>query len=102
MLGPVKLLNVCSRYEKWMERSKTSQLGEDDDKDQRREQQKLPANHPAMRKAQNVVPKHKKGPRSEIKRPEQILKKRREDEKKASRKGMKKGKGGKKVSAGRR
>ena len=93
---------ILSRYEKWMERSKKSQLGEEDDEDQTREQQRLPANHPAMRKAQNVVPKHKKGPRSEIKRPEQILKKRREDEKKAARKGGKKGKGGKKNNAGKR
>jgi len=38
--------------------------------------QGLPRNHPAMKKARESVPKHKKGPRNEIKRPEQILKQR--------------------------
>ena len=46
----------------------------------------LPANHPALKKAQNAVPKHKKGPRFEIKRPEQILKLRQEEEKREARK----------------
>merc|ERR1712083_623940 len=45
----------------------------------------LPSNHPAMKKARNAVPAHKKGPRNEIQRPEQILKKRIIEEKKSAR-----------------
>ena len=37
-----------------------------------------------MKKARESVPKHKKGPRNEIKRPEQILKQRKLDDKKRS------------------
>ena len=44
-----------------------------------------------MRKAREAVPKHKKGPRNEIKRPEQILKQRKINDKKMS-KNMRKGK----------
>ena len=39
-----------------------------------------------MKKARNAVPAHKKGPKSEIQRPEQIMKKRVIEEKKAARK----------------
>ena len=50
-----------------------------------------------MKKARDSVPTHKKGPRNEIKRPEQILKQRKIQDKKRSntmRKGKKsKGKG---------
>ena len=84
------------RYEKWKERSKAAQQAEgSDDEDGARERRPLPANHPAFRKAQNAEPKHKKGPRSEIKRPEQIMKKRKEDEKKLARQNRGKKKGGK-------
>ena len=41
----------------------------------------MPANHPTMKKAKNAVPKHKKGPKVEIKRPEQVLKARKLQEK---------------------
>ena len=69
-----------------MERSKLAQRGDGSgDEDEKAGPRGLPANHPAIRKAQNAVKKHKKGPRFEIKRPEQILKKRKEDEKKAAR-----------------
>ena len=34
----------------------------------------LPAGHPAMKKAKMAVPAHKKGPKRELKRPEEILK----------------------------
>ena len=53
----------------------------------------MTANHPAMKKARNAVPAHKKGPKFEIKRPEQILKKRNADEKKAANRAKGKGKG---------
>ena len=48
-----------------------------------------------MKKARESVPKGKKGPRNEIKKPEQILKQRKLDEKKRSRnvRNMKKSKG---------
>ena len=57
--------------------------------------QGLPRNHPAMKKARESVPKHKKGPRNEIKRPEQILKQRKINDKKRynSMKGGNKSKG---------
>jgi hypothetical protein len=91
-----------TRYEKWKERSKVSeQAGDSDDEPDRgagsgRRGAGLPANHPALKKARNAVPKHKKGPRSEIKRPEQILKQRHEEEKREARRmrGGKKKKGG--------
>ena len=44
-----------------------------------------------MKKARESVPKHKKGPRNEIKRPEQILKQRKIQDKMAS-KNMRKSK----------
>merc|ERR1719167_786790 len=83
-----------NRYEKWKERSKQAQQGLGSDDEDGRAQTQLPANHPAIVKAKNAVPTHRKGPRFEIKRPEQILKKRKEDEKKAARMGRKGGKGG--------
>lgn len=48
-----------------------------------------------MKKARESVPKHRKGPKNEIQRPEQILKKRKMDEKKRAKnaKKTKKGKG---------
>lgn len=55
--------------------------------------QGLPSGHPAMKKARNAVPKHKKGPKFEIKRPEQVLKQRKLNEKKRQ-KNTKKGGGG--------
>ncbi len=51
----------------------------------------LPASHPAMKKAQNALPKHKKGPKMEIKRPEQVLKQRKLQERQR-RKNMRKDK----------
>lgn len=75
------------RYAKWRERSKLANVQEaeeDSDGDEKggKNQRKrknyngLPSGHPAMKKAKMAVPKHKKGPRSELKRPEQILKQR--------------------------
>ena len=57
----------------------------------------LPKSHPAMKKAAKAVKFTKKGPRSEIQRPEQILKQREKQEKvraKNERRTKKKGKGG--------
>ena len=67
--------------------------------------QGLPRNHPAMKKARESVPKHKKDPRNEIKRPEQILKQRKINDKKRynSMKGGNKSKGkGKGKSKGKK
>merc|ERR1712080_100671 len=69
------------RYKKWKQRSRIAQLQEQQaqgEHDERGGQtyQGLPTNHPAMKKARESVPKHKKGPRNEIKRPDQILKQR--------------------------
>ena len=55
----------------------------------------LPQNHPAMKKAREAVPKHRKGPRNEIKRPEQILKARKDQGKKEWRSQMQNRKNGK-------
>ena len=73
------------RYAKWRERSKLAQMQEAEqdqlEEDSSRAGKKrssqyggLPAGHPAMKKAKMSVPKHKKGPKLELKRPEQILK----------------------------
>jgi len=79
------------RYAKWRERSKLAQMQEAEEADQEEEDNGqsnkkgkkrqsqyngLPAGHPAMKKAKMAVPVHKKGPRNELKRPEQILKQR--------------------------
>merc|ERR1719445_530003 len=80
------------RYAKWRERSKLTQMqeaeeaansdqeesGHSNKKGQKRQTQYsgLPAGHPAMKKAKMAVPVHKKGPRNELKKPEQILKQR--------------------------
>ena len=75
------------RYSKWRERSKLEQQLEaeqeenDDEKKNMNRKRKqtyngLPSGHPAMKKAQMAVPKHKKGPKFELQRPEQILKQR--------------------------
>jgi len=93
-----------NRYGKWKERNKQENQLEDNeqqmDGDERstlkRKGGALPSSHPAMKKARAAVPAHKKGPKNEIQRPEQIMKKRVMDEKKAARKakgGNKKGKG---------
>jgi len=74
------------RYAKWRERSKIAQMqeaqeqeGHDDQESEnpRKKFKGMPSSHPAMRKAKLAVPKHKKGPRAELKRPEQVLKQRR-------------------------
>merc|ERR1712154_537720 len=80
------------RYKKWKQRSRLANMQEqnspgDDmpgNNDRGPNYQGLPRNHPAMKKARESVPKHKKGPRNEIKRPEQILKQRKLDDKKRS------------------
>jgi len=92
-----------NRYAKWKERNKQDEMHNNNDNEEesgngkgfKRKSTSLPANHPAMKKARNAVPAHKKGPKFEIQRPEQILKKRTMEEKKAARKakGGKKGKG---------
>lgn len=51
----------------------------------------MPEDHPAMKKAKGAVAAHKKGPKVELKRPEQVLKQRKLDEKKRQ-KNMRKGK----------
>merc|ERR1719187_1777103 len=88
-----------NRYSKWKERSKLAQqMNDSGDEDEsnakggKRKSSGLPANHPAMKKARNAVPQHKRGPKNEIQRPEQILKKRLAEEKKAAR--SKGGRGG--------
>jgi len=77
-----------NRYEKWMERSKINQQQEEasDDENMITKSKPLPANHPAIMKARNAVKGHKtKGIRHEIQRPEQILKKREDQAKRAER-----------------
>merc|ERR1740129_194599 len=86
------------------ERSKLAQQGHDSGdeneagagagKGLKRKSTALPSNHPAMKKARNAVPAHKKGPRNEIQRPEQILKKRIIEEKKSARGQGRGGRGG--------
>ena len=100
-----------NRYAKWKERSKLAQQTEDQGEDEsssskaqggrKRAGGPLPSSHPAMKKARNAVPAHKKGPRSEIQRPEQIMKKRALEEKKAARKQKGGGKGKSKGRKGR-
>merc|ERR1711915_469644 len=87
-----------NRYAKWKERSKLAQQDNDSDEGDnqrgfKRKSNQLPDSHPAMKKAKNAVPAHKKGPKFEIKRPEQIMKKRTQEEKKAAMKARGKGKG---------
>merc|ERR1719220_2469420 len=99
-----------NRYAKWKERSKLAQQTDDQEEsssrgqgDRKRVGGPLPSSHPSMKKARNAVPAHKKGPKSEIQKPEQIMKKRVIDEKKAARKqkGGGKGKGKGKGRKGR-
>merc|ERR1712241_1274309 len=79
-----------NRYSKWKERSKLAQQ-QDDDQDQdgggqrKRPSTALPASPPAMKKAKLAVKVGRKN-KNEIRRPEQILKQRVADEKKAARK----------------
>merc|ERR1712179_262383 len=80
-----------NRYAKWKASSKINHL-ESDDKDSGG----LPENHPALQKARNAMPKHRKGPKMEIKRPEQILKLRKEDDKKKFKNSKRSKKGNKK------
>ena len=97
-----------NRYAKWKERSKLAQQTEEHEDesnkgqgDRKRHGGPLLSSHPAMKKARNAVPAHKKGPRSEIQRPEQIMKKRVLEEKKAARKQKGGGKGKGKGRKGR-
>lgn len=98
------------RYAKWRERSKLAQMqeaeaeredeevdGEAKKKGKKRTFNGLPSGHPAMKKAKMAVPKHKKGPKLELKRPEQILKERKVKAKNQT-KNKKKSKGGGKKS----
>ena len=55
----------------------------------------LPSGHPAMKKAKMAVPKHKKGPKNELKKPEQILKQRKMQAKNTQKQKKKGGGGGK-------
>jgi len=89
-----------NRYQRWKDKTKIDQKDEQDDGDEKsgnadyRRQRPLPANHPAMIQSRKAVPniKQKGKMRSgDLKRPEQILKKRVEEEKKAE-KERKKGK----------
>lgn len=80
------------RYQRWKDKSKIDQKDEQEDGDERsgnadyRRQRPLPSNHPAMIKSRNAVPNKQKGKRNgELMRPEQILKKRGEEEKKMER-----------------
>ena len=80
-----------NRYNKWKERSKLAQQEDRDDDDEmeargtKRPNTKLPSNHPAMKKARMAVKIGRKN-KNEIQRPEQILKKRVTEERKAARK----------------
>jgi len=95
-----------NRYAKWKERSKLAQQDNGNDSDGEKDNQRglkrpntqMAANHPAMKKARTAVPTHKRGPKNEIKRPEQILKKRNDDERKA----FNRAKGAKKKGKGRK
>ena len=94
-----------NRYARWKERSKLAQqqetVEEDDQdggRDTKRPNTRLPDSHPAMKKAKLAVRVGRKN-KNEIRRPEQILKTRTEEERKAARKarpGKGKGKGKKK------
>ena len=94
-----------NRYARWKERSKLAQQQEtveEDDQDggrgTKRPNTRLPDSHPAMKKAKLAVRVGRKN-KNEIRRPEQILKTRTEEERKAARKarpGKGKGKGKKK------
>merc|ERR1711997_370673 len=91
------------RFKKWKQRSRVAQMQEHDAMDGDTDggdskgpnYQGLPRTHPAMKKARESVPKGRKGPRNEIKKPEQILRQRKLDEKKRSNnvRNMKKSKG---------
>jgi len=82
-----------NRYQRWKDKSKIDMKDEQEDGDERsgnadyRRQRPLPANHPAMIKSRNAVPNKQKGGKrnGELMRPEQILKKRGEEEKKLER-----------------
>jgi len=77
------------RYSRWKERSKIEQENEEVEA----KQQGL-RGHPAMKKAKESVPKHKKGPKRELKRPEEVLKQRKLKEKQQMKNARKKkGKG---------
>ena len=68
---------------------------------QKRPSTALPASHPAMKKARTAVRIGRKN-KNEIKRPEQILKKRTEDERRAARKARGGGRGRGRGRGGRR
>jgi len=82
-----------NRYQRWKDKSKIDMKDEQEDGDERsgnadyRRQRPLPSNHPAMIKSRNAVPNKQKGGKrnGELMRPEQILKKRGEEEKKLER-----------------
>ena len=104
-------MNLITRYAKWKERSKLSQQ-EDRDNDHedeteagprghKRPNTALPASHPAMKKARSAVRIGRKN-KNEIKRPEQILKKRTEEERRAARKARGGGRGRGRGRGGRR
>ena len=94
-----------NRYARWKERSKLAQQQEtvedeeqDGSKGTKRPNTRLPDSHPAMKKAKLAVRVGRKN-KNEIRRPEQILKTRKEEERKAARKarpGKGKGRGKKK------
>ena len=89
-----------NRYARWKERSKLAQQQESvEEEDQegsrgtKRPNTRLPDSHPAMKKAKMAVRVGRKN-KNEIRRPEQILKTRNDEERKAARKAKpKKGKG---------
>ena len=89
-----------NRYARWKERSKLAQQQESvEEEDQdgsrgtKRPNTRLPDSHPAMKKAKLAVRVGRKN-KNEIRRPEQILKTRNEEERKAARKAKpRKGKG---------
>ena len=87
-----------NRYARWKERSKLAQQQEtadDDEEDKRgtkRPNTRLPDSHPAMKKAKLAVRVGRKN-KNEIRRPEQILKQRRDEEKRAARKAKGGGRG---------
>ena len=80
-----------NRYARWKEKSKLAQqqeTGEEDEEERRgtkRPNTRLPDSHPAMKKAKMAVRVGRKN-KNEIRRPEQILKQRRDEEKRAARK----------------
>ncbi len=92
------------RYARWKERSKLAQMQEEEEAvgddgeskvGKKRRFQGLPSGHPAMKKARAAGASHPKGPKRELKRPEEVLKQRKAQDKMRQKNMKRKKKGGK-------